>query len=139
MTEPIKKLIVRFDTELNLLNILNKLEINPNAAQLINTIHLPSKVIKYTKQANKPIQSDTKSESWLQHWEDMPEYYVEPLECYSKIIFYIDNPDYEYLSNLFEQTIREKTKSIRCPKLSMVGIVTIKLLVVTTLYILFIL
>lgn len=107
-----KKIIVRFEFEEDLISFSKKLslELNPNVKELF----LPSKNITYRKIINKKVKSRDKS---YDEWFDMPEYISKKQEPFAKIDMYFEDLSLDYLNDLFEQNITDKTQSIWFPKL----------------------
>lgn len=105
-----RKIIVRFENDEYLQQFAEKLslDLNKDVKELI----LHSKEIKHKKSVVKKNNNNTNKE-----WFDMPEYISEKQEPYSKIDIYVKDETLEYLSNLFEQNITDKTQSIWFPKL----------------------
>lgn len=107
------KLIIRFRKQEDLNIIGNKLGLD--LVRLTKEVKIPSMEIKIKKEVKKnaPIKK-----YWQEEWTDMPEFDIDfETEEYSKILFYIKDKDLQYISDLFEQKITDKTQSIWYPKL----------------------
>ena len=108
-----KRLIVRFRKQEDLNYIGNKLGLD--LIRLTKEIRIPSMEVKIKKEVKKNI---TTKKYWQEEWVDMPEFDIDfKTDEYSKIIFYIKNKELQYISDLFEQNITNKTQSIWFPKL----------------------
>lgn len=108
-----KRLIVRFDNEKDLDNFSKKLSLN--LTKSTKEIYLPKGEVKYKKDSTRASKEglDLIEDSWV----DMPEYISTKQEPYAKIDMYFDDYSLDKLSDLFEQSITNKTKSIWYPKL----------------------
>lgn len=108
-----RKLIVRFRNQEDLDTIGNKL--GWNLIKSTKEIGIPSMEVKQKKEVKKKLST---KQYWQDEWVDMPEFDINfQTDEYSKILFYINDKDLQYISDLFEQKITDKTQSIWFPKL----------------------
>lgn len=62
------------------------------------------------------FEVDEKEPDWKKEWKDMPEFIQEKKDCYVKIIIrFEDEQSLKEFSNLINQKLTKKTKSIWFP------------------------
>ena len=70
------------------------------------------------KQKKQTVKRGMKNIEWKNHWYNMPEFNVDfKDEVYAKVEFYFDNCDLDYIKELFEQNVTERSTSLWYPKL----------------------
>lgn len=107
-----RTIICRFENQENLdkFNELNHFQLTKNT----KSCNLDTGVFVEKRSTNSTFHVD---ETWKKYWIDMPEFYEPKNEAYAKINFETKK-DIEELSEIFQQKITEKTKSIWFPKLA---------------------
>lgn len=111
-----RKLIVRVGNKKDLEHLGRNLgvELTPLAKE----VNMITKEVTF-KKAPKKTQKTKKSEMYMQHWKEMPEFEMDFSKSeYAKIDLLVkDDCSNEYLSELLEQNVTSKTKSVWLPKL----------------------
>lgn len=109
-----RRIICRFRNNEDLIIFSNKIgiELNKNTKE-VNMKDMAS------KEKKPSIKRGMKNLEWQEHWVDMPEFNIDFRdEVYAKIDFlFDDNMEKEYISDLFEQNITNRTTSVWYPKL----------------------
>lgn len=114
-------IVVRFDNENDLqeFNLRNDFDLTKNHTYyslIDNTSKLKvNRSIKY---------GENLYDITMKEWVNMPHYFSKKKEVYCKVRFEVGDLDSEYLSNIFNQKITDKTKSIWFPKLKKGGHIT---------------
>ena len=108
------KLIVRFRNDDDLKVLGDKLGLE--LTNKVKEVRIPSNEIKYKREIKKPKEAI--KYYWEDFWFNMPKFDINfKKDEYARIDFYIDDMDLEYVKDLFEQNITDKTTSIWYPKL----------------------
>lgn len=90
-------------------------QINNYTAEVL----VPGGVIKTLKNLKKPRVKD----GWKKTWEGQPHFFNQDVEAYSVIRFFFDEElyDTDYIADLLEQNVTDKTTSTWFPKQDIVG------------------
>jgi TET-Associated Glycosyltransferase len=107
-----RKIICRFDNQQD----LDKLNWNLNTTILEYDLD-NNKIIKSKQKSGKKKPYIDKHDCDI-HYVNMPEFQSKKIEAFHKIVFHTDK-DLKDLSEIFDQNISDKTKSIWFPKLIM--------------------
>ena len=111
-----RRLILRFRNKEDLAKINNKLNINMDCNTKL--VRINNKEVIEIKQKKQTVKRGMKNIEWKNHWYNMPEFNVDfKDEVYAKVEFYFDNCDLDYIKELFEQNVTERSTSLWYPKL----------------------
>lgn len=108
----IKELIVRFRNQEDLDKIGDKLGLT--LERLTKEADLISMKTTLRKEVKKKPCAE---EYWKEEWFNMPEYVSEKQEVHAKIIFKFQEENLDYVRELFEQNVTDRSTSIWYPKL----------------------
>jgi hypothetical protein len=108
-----KKIICRFDSIEPLIILSNKIE---GISTSVTEFDLDSmKVLKVKKESKKTFKS-TDKHMCIDYFKEFPEFQSKKIESFHKIVFHTTK-ELSEISELFNQNVTEKTKSIWFPKL----------------------
>ncbi len=119
------KLIIRFRNQEDLSMLGSKLQekfdvvVDLSQGNLIKKVGIGEKIDVIRKKPTKRLNKPTKMGEYMKHWKEMPEFETDFSKSdYAKIDFVFgDKTTIEDLTDLLEQNITNRTKSVWFPKL----------------------
>lgn len=113
-----KRIRVRFRNVIDIINLSKNIGLDMN--EHTKEVNLTDKIITKTyKQTSKKDNGNTR-QLLKEHWKDMPEFDIDFKRDYLSIIDFMFEDTYstDVLSQIFEQQITDRTKSIWFPRLN---------------------